>query len=95
MTITQYINEFEHLNQKLVTYKITLPSAVLAYQLFKNANMPKDKCDLAGATVPELAYDAMKTKIKAIYDYCAKSKASSEEISDIQVQAEYTYFKQM
>ena len=92
MTITEYINEFEHLNQKLVTYKITLPSAVLAYQLLKNANLPKDKRDLARATVAELTYDAMKTKIKAIYDYCAKSKDSSEETSDIQVEAEYTYF---
>ena len=92
MTITEYINEFEHLNQKLVTYKITLRSAALAYQLFKNANLPKDECDLARATVAELTYDAMKTKIKAIYDYCAKSKASSEETSDIQVEAEYTYF---
>ena len=51
--------------------------------------MPKDKCDLARA---ELTYDAMKTKIKAIYDCCAKSEASSEETSDIQVEAEYTYF---
>ena len=92
MTITEYINEFEHLNQKLVTYKITLPSAVLAYQLLKNANLPTDKRDLARATVAELTYDAMKTKIKPIYDYCAKSKASSEETSDIQVEAEYTYF---
>ena len=92
MTITEYINEFEHLNQKLVTYKITLPLAVLAHQLLKNANLPKDKHDLARATVAELTYDAMKTKIKAIYDYCAKSKPSSEETSDIQVEAEYTYF---
>ena len=92
MTITEYINEFEHLNQKLVTYKITLPSAVLAYQLLKNENLPKDKRDLARATVAELTYDAMKTKIKAIDDYCVKSRASSEETSDIQVEAEYTSF---
>ena len=54
--------------------------------------MPKDKRDLARARVAELTYDAMKPKIKAIYEYCAKSKASSEETSDIQVEAEYTYF---
>ena len=65
MTITKYINEFEHLNQKLVTYKITLPSAVLAYQLLKNANLPKDKGDLARATVAELTYDAMKNQDKS------------------------------
>ena len=35
MNINDYINEFEQLNQKLVTYKIELPSAVRAYQLLK------------------------------------------------------------
>ena len=35
MNINYYINEFEQLNQKLVTYKIELPSAVRAYQLLK------------------------------------------------------------
>ena len=90
MTITKYINEFEHLNQKLVTYKTTLPSAVCAYQLFKNANLPEDKHDLPRATVVELTHDAMKTKMRPIYDYCVKSKASSEEASDIKVEAEYT-----
>ena len=87
ITITEYTNESEHLNQKLMTYKITLPSAVLVYQLLKNAKLPKDKRDLARATVAEFTYDAMKTKIKAIYDHCVKSKASSEETSDIQVEA--------
>ena len=43
MNINDYINEFEQLNQKLVTYKIELPSAVRAYQLLKNANLPKEK----------------------------------------------------
>ena len=37
MNINDYINEFEQLNQKLVAYKIELPSAVhvCAYQLLK------------------------------------------------------------
>ena len=65
---------------------------MLTYQLLKNANLPKGKHDLARATVAELIYDAMKTKIKAIYDYCVKSKAFSWKTSDIQVEAEYTYF---
>ena len=84
MTITEYINDSEHSNQKLVIYQIILPSALLAYKLLKNANLPKDKHDSARTTVAEIIYDAMKTKIKAIYYYCAKSKASSEETSDVQ-----------
>ena len=47
MNINDYINEFEQLNKKLVTYKMELPSAVYAYQLLKNANLPKEKQDLA------------------------------------------------
>ena len=66
MNINDYINEFEQLNQKLVTYKIELPSAVRAYQLLKNANLPKEKRDLARATVPDLTYESMKKQIKAI-----------------------------
>ena len=31
MNIDDYINEFEQLNQKLVSHKIELPSAVCAY----------------------------------------------------------------
>ena len=54
---------------------------------FLKRKFAKDKRDLPRATVAELTYYAMKTKIKAIYDYCAKSKASSEETSDIQVEA--------
>ena len=62
MNITDYVNEFEQLNQKLLSYEINLPSAVLAYQLLKNANLPKDKRDLARATTADLTYDAMKSK---------------------------------
>ena len=47
MNMNDYIIEFEQLNKKRVTYKIELPSAVHAYQLLKNANLPKGKRDLA------------------------------------------------
>lgn len=60
MTISDYINKFEQLHQKLVSFKIELPSAVLAYQLLKNANLPKSTRDLIRATVLTLTYDAMK-----------------------------------
>ena len=41
-----YINEFEQLNKKSAASKIELPPEVCAYQLFKNANFPKEKRDL-------------------------------------------------
>ena len=60
MNITDYVNEFEQLYQKVLSYKMNIPSAVLAYRLLKNANLPKDKQDLARATTADLTYDAMK-----------------------------------
>jgi len=51
MIISDYINMFEQLNQKLICFQITLPPAVLAYQLLKNADLPKATRDLIRATV--------------------------------------------
>ena len=89
MGMTDYINEFEQLNQKLVLYGMQLPSAVLAYQLLKNANLPKDKRDLARVTVNELTYNAMKKQIKAIHDVCAGHKEDKDDMgSTIKVEAD-------
>ena len=93
ININDYINEFEQLNQKLVTYKIELPLAVHAYQLLKNANLPKEKRDLARATVLDLTYESMKKQIKAIYDQCSASENKKVESSgdEIQVESEVFY----
>ena len=75
------VNEFEQSNQKVVTYKIELPSAVHACQLLKNANLPKEKRDLAQATVPDLTDESMKKQIKATYDQCSASENKKVESS--------------
>uniref|UniRef100_A0A7M5XEQ1 Integrase catalytic domain-containing protein n=1 Tax=Clytia hemisphaerica TaxID=252671 RepID=A0A7M5XEQ1_9CNID len=90
--IAEYINQFEQLNHKLKTYKIELPSPVLAYQLLKNANLPKSKRDLARATIAELKYDDMKRQIKAIYDSCTTDDKTTEDTSDILVENEQAYY---
>ena len=41
MLISDYINNFEQIYQKLKKHKIELPSAVLEYELLKNDNLPK------------------------------------------------------
>ena len=92
MNITEYINQFEQLNHKLKTYKIELPSPVLAYQLLKNANLPKSKRDLARATIAELKYDDMKRQIKAIYDSCTTDEKTTDDASDILVENERAYY---
>ena len=92
MNITDYINEFEQLNQKLISYKIELPPAILAYQLLKNANLPKEKRDLARATTTELTYNAMKKQIKAIYDLCVTKEASNDDQDEILVQSDNVFY---
>ena len=90
MNISEYINKFEQLNQKLISFKITLPSAVLAYQLLKNANLPKTTRDLTRATVSSLTYEAMKKQIKAIYDQCTET-GKVDENDSIDVANEVMY----
>ena len=92
MNICEYINKFEQLNQKLVNFKITLPSAVLAYQLLKNANLPPATRDLIRATVASLTYDAMKKQIKAIYDQCVQTGTKTSE-NAVEVENEVMYGK--
>ena len=41
MLLSDYVNNFEQFYQKLKKFKIEPPSAVLAYQLLKNANLSK------------------------------------------------------
>ena len=91
MNITEYINQFEQLNHKLKSYKIDLPSPVLAYQLLKNANLPKSKRDLARATITELKYEDMKRQIKAIYDSCTTDDKTTEE-ADITIENENAFY---
>ena len=95
INMIDYINEFEQLNQKLINNKIDLPSAVRAYQLLKNANLPTEKGDLAGAIISDLTYESIKKQIKAIYDHCTTtSETKVDDISDIKIETENAYYGQ-
>ena len=96
MNINDHINEFEQLNQKLVTYNKELPSAVRAYQLFKKMQIYQMKNEILPElqyTVPDLTYESMKKQIKAIYDQCSASENKKVESSgdEIQVKSEVYY----
>ena len=68
MSIAEYIVEFEKKNTKLVEYDINLPDAVRAYRVLESANIPKDKGELARATLTKLTYDNMKKQLLKIFD---------------------------
>ena len=60
MLISDCINNFQQIYQKLNKHKIELLSAVLVYELLKNANLPKPTWDLTRATVSSVTFDNMK-----------------------------------
>ena len=83
MSINEYISRFENLNQKLINYKMELPSPALAYCLLNNANLPDDRTALIRATTVTFTYDNMKKQLKAVFDkVCTDgiTPAGSEEL---------------
>ena len=59
MTIVDYINEFERLNNKIRQFDMVLPTGVLAYKVLNNANISSEKKQLIRATVVSLTYENM------------------------------------
>ena len=59
MTILDYINEFERLNNKICQFDMVLPTGVLAYKVLNNANISSEKKQLIRATVVSLTYENM------------------------------------
>ena len=64
MTISDYINEFERLLNKIKRYGSDMSTDIPAYRLLKSANLSEQHQQLARATITELTYDTMKTQLK-------------------------------
>lgn len=54
ISIVDYSNEFERLNNRIWYFDIALPTGILAYKILKNANMSVQKQQLIRATVPSI-----------------------------------------
>ena len=54
ISIVDYSNEFERLNNRILYFDIALPTGILAYKILKNANMSVQKQQLIRATVPSI-----------------------------------------
>ena len=68
MGITEFLNAFERLNNKLKKHNMTLPEGVLAYRVLKSANLTTEQEQLARATVTDITYKAMCDKLKSILE---------------------------
>ena len=96
MDIKDFIIEFEKRNQKLLNYKIDLPSVVRAYRLLKQANLPEEKRNLVRATVPDLTYESMRKQLKAIHDYCIiDEEKKNDGCADSSIEVEEAYYSEM
>ena len=63
MNMKDYINAFDHLNNRLIDMK--LPNGVLAFRLLIGANLSATE-KLATATIKTLIYKDMSTQLKTI-----------------------------
>ena len=77
-SIRDFINEFEKRHNKIKNYGANMTDDLLACRLIRAANLTSDKEQLVRATVDELIYDDVKTKMIKIFD-AATPAASSQE----------------
>ena len=89
LSMSDYIIQFERLKSKTESYKIVLPTEVLAYRLLKSANLSEQHEQLARATISELTYDVMKGQLKKIFADCEKSNKVSN-LETVKSEPQYT-----
>ena len=62
-----FINEFERRKCRIESYKMILPTGVLAYRLLQSANISEHHQQLARATIGDLNYENMLSQLKKIF----------------------------
>ena len=88
MSIIDYINEFERLNNKIRQFDMVLPTRVLTYKVLNNPNIPSEKKQLIKATVVTLTYENMTKQLKTMYDSSGNS-FNSDDNFDIEREPVY------
>ena len=92
LTIRDFLTEFEKRHHKNKSYGITISDEVLAYRLLKAANLPTRDEQLVKATITELKYDSVKSKLIKIFS--DNSDAPTPELNDIHIKTEPVYHTQ-
>ena len=81
-SIRDFIIEFEKRHFKIKNYGAGMTDDLLAYRLIKAANLPADKEQLIKATVSELTYVEVKTKMTKIFDSATPASATADTMQD-------------
>ena len=91
-TVCEALLTFDGLLSDITAMKMVLPPEVMAYHCLKSMNMSENMEQLARATVSELTYDAMVTKIKSISQESSSGKSEGLCASDIKTEPDEVYY---
>ena len=90
MSLSDYINEFDRLNDRIKKCGMEMPDVILVYWLLINANISEEKQQrLARETVGKLAYANMKKQLTAIHG-CSFNDFVSDEDAKVTIEASYS-----
>lgn len=79
MSITEFVNEFEKRYNKSKEHKFELSSSTRAFFLLNQANLSEDHKKLVKATISQLEYEEMKTKLRKVFGGESSSSSSVDE----------------
>ena len=92
-SIQDYIVEFNLKYNKIKTYDMTLPDAVIAYYLLKCANLTEEQTNLCKATCTDLTYKSMRTQIeKVTSNISSDSKGATGNEESVNVTPQFYTF---
>ena len=94
MNVTEFINAFDRLDNRLKSYDMNLPEGVLAYRLLKSANLSTEQEQLAKATVTSITYKDMCGKLKSIFGTTKGTSGLKSEPDVGIVKTEPTYYNE-
>ena len=81
MSISDYLLEFEHLNDRMIQFDLKLPDNILCLKLLKNASLSLNEKQMALTIADDLKYDSMKLALKQILLNIQNKFDSSFEIN--------------
>ena len=91
-SIRDFLTEFEKRFHKTKSCRTNISDDLLAYRLLKPANLPTRDEQIVKATITELKYDSVKTKLVKIFS--DNTEVPISEFNEMKIKPEPTYHTQ-
>ena len=91
-SIRDFLTEFEKRYNKTKSYGTIMSDDLLAYRLIKSANLPSSQEQLIRATVTDLKFDQVRSKITKIFS--DQSEVPSSDMENLNIKSEPIYYSQ-